>query len=89
MKNTPKNKKTITKKQVMEALKEVIDPEIGVSLVEMNLIRDILIEKDKVKIKMTLTTPGCPLASYLVGEVKKKVESINGVTQAQVELIWD
>lgn len=88
MKNT-KNKKIITKKQVMEALKEVIDPEIGVSLVEMNLIRDVLIEKDRVKIKMTLTTPGCPLASYLVDKVKKQVENLAGVAQAQVELIWD
>lgn len=79
----------ITKKQLIEALKEVMDPEIGISLVEMNLIRDVLIEKDRVKIKMTLTTPGCPLASYLVNEVKKKVESISGVSQAQVELIWD
>lgn len=84
-----KNKKIITKKQVMKALKGVIDPEIGVSLVEMNLIKDVLIEGDKVKIKMTLTTPGCPLASYLVNEVKKKAENLAGVAQAQVELVWD
>lgn len=78
----------ITKEQVMEALKEVIDPEIGVSLVEMNLIKDVLIEGDKVKVKMTLTTPGCPLANQLVNDVKKKVESLEGVKKAEVELAF-
>lgn len=78
----------ITKEQVMEALKEVIDPEIGVSLVEMNLIKDVLIEGDKVKVKMTLTTPGCPLANQLVGDVKRKVESLEGVKEAEVKLAF-
>lgn len=78
----------ITKEQVMQALKEVIDPEIGVSLVEMNLIKDVLIEGDKVKVKMTLTTPGCPLANQLVGDVKRKVEGLEGVKKAEVELVF-
>lgn len=78
----------ITKERVLEALKEVIDPEIGVSLVEMNLIKDVLIEGDKVKVKMTLTTPGCPLANQLVNDVKKKVESLEGVKKAEVELVF-
>lgn len=80
--------KELTKKQIIEVLKEVIDPEIGISLVEMDLIRGVLIEGDKVKIKMTLTTPGCPLASYLVDEVKKKVESLKGVKEVEVEIIF-
>lgn len=78
----------ITKDQVMEALKEVIDPEIGVSLVEMNLIKDVLIEGDKVKVKMTLTIPGCPLANQIVDSVKRKVESLEGVKEAKVELVF-
>jgi metal-sulfur cluster biosynthetic enzyme len=78
----------ITKERVLEALKEVIDPEIGVSLVEMNLIKDVLIEGDKVKVKMTLTTPGCPLANQLVNDVRKKVESLEGVKKAEVELAF-
>lgn len=78
----------ITKEKIMQALKEVIDPEIGISLVEMNLIKDVLIESDKVKVKMTLTTPGCPLANTLVNEVKKKIESLEGVKKAEVELVF-
>lgn len=78
----------ITKEKIIQALKEVIDPEIGVSLIEMNLIKDILIEGDKVKVKMTLTTPRCPLANQLVGDVKRKVESLEGVKEAEVELVF-
>jgi metal-sulfur cluster biosynthetic enzyme len=78
----------ITKEKIIQALKEVIDPEIGVSLVEMNLIKDVLIEGDKVKVKMTLTIPGCPLANQLVEDVKRKVESLEGVKEAEVELVF-
>jgi metal-sulfur cluster biosynthetic enzyme len=80
--------KMVTKEQVMEALKEVIDPEIGVSLVEMNLIKDVLIAGDKVKVKMTLTIPGCPLANMIVNDVRKKVQSLEGVKDAEVELVF-
>ena len=78
----------ITKEKIIQALKEVIDPETGVSLVEMNLIKDVLIEGEKVKVKMTLTIPGCPLANQLVGDVKRKVESLEGVKEAEVELVF-
>ena len=78
----------ITKEEVMEALKEVIDPEIGLSLVEMNLIKDVLIEGNKVKVKMTLTIPGCPLANMIVNDVRKKVQSLEGVKDAEVELVF-
>jgi len=78
----------ITKEKIIQVLKEVIDPEIGVSLVEMNLIKDVLIEGEKVKVKMTLTIPGCPLANQLVEDVKRKVESLEGVKEAEVELVF-
>jgi metal-sulfur cluster biosynthetic enzyme len=80
--------KMVTKEQVMEALKEVIDPEIGVSLVEMNLIKDVLIEGNKVKVKMTLTIPGCPLANMIVNDVREKVQSLEDVKEAEVELVF-
>jgi metal-sulfur cluster biosynthetic enzyme len=78
----------ITKEKIIQALKEVIDPEIGVNLVKMNLIKDVLIEGEKVKVKMTLTIPGCPLANQLVEDVKRKVESLEGVKEAEVELVF-
>ncbi len=78
----------ITKEEIIKALKEVIDPEIGLSLVDMDLIKEILIDGDKVKVKMTLTTPGCPLANVLLADVKRKVESLEGVKEAGVELVF-
>jgi len=78
----------VTEQEVKEALKDVIDPHVGVSLVDMGLIKDIAIENEVVKVKMTLTTPFCPLANQLVDAVKSKIEQIDGVKIADVELIF-
>ena len=75
---------------IVEALKTVFDPEIPVNIYELGLIYDIDIQPDgAVNVKMTLTAPGCPVAGTLPGEVKSKVESVPGVTAADVELVWD
>ncbi|MGQ9694019.1 MAG: metal-sulfur cluster assembly factor [Thermodesulfobacteriota bacterium] len=78
----------VTKEKIIKALKEVIDPEVGINLVDMDLIKDVLIEGEEVKVKMTLTTPGCPLANVLAENVRKKVESVEGVKKAGVELVF-
>lgn len=79
----------ITEKEVREALKEVIDPEVGTDIVTMNLIKDIRIEKDTVEIDMTLTVPAdmCPLAGLLKEQVKSRVEDLPGVSQVKVNLV--
>jgi len=75
---------------IVEALKTVFDPEIPVNIYELGLIYDIDIQPGgEVQVKMTLTAPGCPVAGSLPGEVKQKVESVAGVTAADVELVWD
>jgi FeS assembly SUF system protein len=75
---------------IVEALKTVFDPEIPVNIYEMGLIYDLNVEPDgRVQIKMTLTSPGCPVAGTLPGEVKDKVESVPGVAAAEVEVVWD
>jgi len=74
---------------IVEALKTVYDPEIPVNIYEMGLIYDIDIEGGEVKLKMTLTSPGCPVAGSLPGEVKAKVETVPGVASADVELVWE
>jgi len=79
----------ITKKDVMKALKECYDPEIGISLVDLGLIYDVKVDKDKVDIKMTLTTPGCPMHTFMVKDVREKVKSLKGVKEVNVELVWD
>ena len=75
---------------IVEALKTVFDPEIPVDIYELGLIYDVDVQGDgAVKIKMTLTSPGCPVAGSLPGEVKSKVEGVPGVASADVELVWD
>ena len=79
----------VEKEQVMEALKGCVDPEIGMNLVELGLIYDVIIDKDKVTVRMTLTTPGCPMANMILGEVEEKVKNIKGVGAVEVEIVWD
>ena len=76
--------------QIVDALKTVFDPEIPVNIYELGLIYDLEIEDEgQVKIKMTLTSPGCPVAGSLPGEVQARVEGVPGVANADVELVWD
>lgn len=76
--------------KVIEALREVYDPEIPLNIYELGLIYDVRVEPDhSVQIKMTLTAPACPVAGSLPGEVERKVESIPEVKSANVELVWD
>ncbi len=78
------------KAAVVEALKTVYDPEIPVNIYELGLI--YLLEVDSqgdAKVEMTLTSPMCPVAGTLPGEVEAKVKAVPGVRNAEVELVWD
>jgi FeS assembly SUF system protein len=76
--------------EIVEALKTVFDPEIPVNIYELGLIYDIDIQAEgAVQVKMTLTSPGCPVAGSLPGEVRDKVAGVPGVTSVDVELVWD
>ena len=75
---------------VVEALRTVYDPEIPVNIYELGLIYTIDISpENEVKIIMTLTAPGCPAAVTLPAEVQGKVKSIDGVTDARVDIVWE
>lgn len=75
---------------IVEALKTVFDPEIPVNIYELGLIYDVDIQDGgRVQVKMTLTSPGCPVAGSLPGEVKAKVEAVPGVASAAIDLVWD
>ena len=75
---------------VMAALRTVFDPEIPVNLVELGLIYDVVIGEDSnVKVEMTLTSPSCPVAEGLPGEVEQTVRSVEGVNDVTVELVWE
>jgi len=75
---------------IIEALKTVYDPEIPVNIYELGLIYGIEIdENNSVRINMTLTAPGCPVAGSLVAEVRARALAVEGVSEAEVDLVWD
>src|SRR5713226_4183299 len=75
--------------RVLEALKTVQDPEIPVNLVDLGLIYELIVRKDgTVYVEMTLTTPACPVAGALPGQVQQAVSSVTGVNDARVKLVW-
>ena len=75
---------------VIEALKEIYDPEIPVNIYDLGLIYDVEITPEHhAMVKMTLTTPHCPVAESMPGEVELRVGAVPGVGHAEVELVWD
>lgn len=75
---------------IVEALKTIYDPEIPVNIYELGLIYNIVIdEQGAVLIRMTLTSPACPVAGSLPPEVEAKVKSVEGVADAKVEIVWE
>jgi FeS assembly SUF system protein len=75
---------------VIEALKEIYDPEIPVNIYDLGLIYDVEITPEHhARIKMTLTTPHCPVAESMPGEVELRVGAVPGIGDAEVELVWD
>ncbi|MCL4334653.1 MAG: metal-sulfur cluster assembly factor [Candidatus Thermoplasmatota archaeon] len=79
----------VTKEEILNELKAVSDPEIGMDIVNLGLVYDIQINGDRVYIKMTMTAPTCPVTPWILAEAQKVVENIDGVEAADIELVWD
>ncbi|MGI8967847.1 MAG: metal-sulfur cluster assembly factor [Chloroflexota bacterium] len=74
---------------VREALREnVIDPEIGVNIVDLGLVYEIAVTEGTAEVTMTLTTPACPLGPYIETEVGNAVQEVPGVDGSKVNLVW-
>ena len=74
---------------VIEALRTVFDPEIPVNIYELGLIYNVACDAGHVDITMTLTSPACPVAGTLPGDVQSTVQSVPGIESAEVEVVWD
>lgn len=82
--------RNVLKSEVIEAIREVYDPEIPVNVYDLGLIYEIEVsEEAQVDIVMTLTSPACPVAGTLPGEVQTAVAGVSGVKRATVDLTWD
>jgi FeS assembly SUF system protein len=78
------------RERVIAALKEIFDPELPVNIYDLGLIYGVDVDDAAVvEVKMTLTTPACPVAQTFPGLVENAVRQVEGVTAAQVELVWD
>ena len=81
---------TVTKDQVRDSLKQCMDPEIPLSIVDLGLIYGIDVsENNDVNIKMTMTTKGCPLHETMVDDVKRYTRKVVGVNNVNVDIVWD
>ena len=78
------------KPAIIKAISTVFDPEIPVNIYELGLIYDVIVDAQGVAgVRMTLTAPGCPVAQSLPVEVANKVKSVDGVTDAIVDIVWE
>lgn len=76
-----------TEQEIREAIRSVIDPEIGMSVVDLGMIREIIVNGDQVEVKMVLTAPFCPLAGMISEQVRRAAASVEGVKEARVTLL--
>ena len=81
---------TVNEDQVRDSLKQCMDPEVPLSIVDMGLIYGIdVTDNNDVNIKMTMTTKGCPLHETMVDDVKRYAKKVTGVNNVDVEIVWD
>ena len=73
--------------EVMEALRQVDDPELGINIVDLGLVYDVSIEGDTVHIEYTLTTMGCPIGPLIEQQIKQLIEPIEGINEVDAEMV--
>jgi FeS assembly SUF system protein len=82
--------KELLEKQIVDVIRTVYDPEIPVNIYELGLIYDVHIDDEgNVHIRMTLTSPACPVAGSLPGDVRQRVQSIEELKDVKVDVVWD
>ena len=74
--------------RVKENLKDVIDPELGLNIVDLGLVYDVEVEDGKATITMTLTSPGCPAGGMIMSGAQEAAGSTDGIEEAEVKLVW-
>ena len=78
-----------TKGEVLDALTRVIDPEIGLNIVDVGLVYRVDTDNDHIEIDFTLTSPGCPLADTIVADIQREVSTATGIDNIEINLVWN
>lgn len=84
-----KEKLSPIEQEVLEKLQTVIDPELGIDLVNLGLIYDIEVNDQQCKITMTLTTMGCPISDLLYKMIREAVLQVAEITECEINLVWE
>jgi metal-sulfur cluster biosynthetic enzyme len=73
---------------IYEALKQVVDPEVGINIVDMGLVYDLGIADKKIDVTMTLTSPACPAGPHILTQVDNALRSLEGVEDVDIQVVW-
>ena len=79
----------IDRRKIVRQLRDVIDPELGVNIVDLGLVYNILIDDGMVVLEYTVTTPGCPMRRYLEQQIEESLQSINEIKDFETKLVWE
>tara|TARA_Y100000389_G_C17200006_1_gene383152 strand:- start:317 stop:613 length:297 start_codon:yes stop_codon:yes gene_type:complete len=77
------------REKIIAEIRKIYDPELPVNIYELGLIYDIKVENDTAKVKMTLTTPNCPVAESLPKEVEDSIMQVEGIKKVDLDLVWE
>lgn len=80
---------SIDRPMIARKLREVIDPELGVNIVDLGLVYNILYDDGRVTVEFTATTPGCPMRRFLQQQVEEKLGSVNGINEYETRMVWE
>lgn len=80
---------TLTEDALRQALRQVIDPELGLNIIELGLVYQIEIDEGDVEVQMTLTSPGCPAGPQIMDDVQRTLKMLDGVMSVNVTLVWE
>ena len=77
------------KDKIIDEIRKIYDPELPVNIYDLGLIYDVQVDEKKAKIKMTLTSPNCPVAESLPNSVKNNILKIDEINEVELKLVWD
>jgi metal-sulfur cluster biosynthetic enzyme len=79
----------VEKEEVFDALKRVYDPELPADVVNLGLVYEVLVDDDRVAVKMTTTAAGCPVGNYIIAQAKRAIGRLEGVKEIDAKLVYD
>ena len=80
---------TLNEEVVRQALRQVRDPELDLNIIDLGLVYEIEVDAGEVRIKMTLTSPGCPVGPMIVNDAHRLVKALEGVRDVDIQIVWE